>query len=210
MKTNIYVDGFNLYYGCLKGTPYKWLNIFRMCELLLPNHEITELKYFTARVKPRPEDQNQPVRQQIYFRALRTLPNTSIIQGRFLSKRVSMPLAKPTLTQKTALVIKTEEKGSDVNLATHLLADGFRARYECAVLITNDSDLLLPIQFVSQELNFPVGILNPQKTPSRELLSVATFTKQIREGVLRESQFPVVLQDANGSFTKPDTWQIAP
>src|SRR5712691_4425208 len=53
-KVNVYIDGFNLYYGALKGTPYKWLDLGRLCQALLPSDTIQEIKYFTARVSARP------------------------------------------------------------------------------------------------------------------------------------------------------------
>ena len=56
IKTSVYVDGFNLYYGAVKDTSYKWLDISRMCQLLLPKHQITRIKYFTARVSARSGD----------------------------------------------------------------------------------------------------------------------------------------------------------
>jgi hypothetical protein len=49
-------------------------------------------------------------------------------------------------------VLKTEEKGSDVNIAAHLVNDAHKGRFEAAVLITNDSDLLTPMQIVRREL----------------------------------------------------------
>jgi hypothetical protein len=70
MKTVVYVDGFNLYYGAVKETPYKWLNIHKLCQLLLPKNQIIKIKYFTALVTARPTDMDQPNRQQIYLRAL--------------------------------------------------------------------------------------------------------------------------------------------
>jgi len=93
MLTNIYVYGFNLYYGALKGTPYRWLDPNKLCSLLLPRHTINRIKYFTARVRARRDDPGQPARQEIYFRALRTLPNVEIIFGHFLTNIVSMSLA---------------------------------------------------------------------------------------------------------------------
>lgn len=206
MKANVYVDGFNFYYGAVKGTPYKWLNIAALCRLLLPNDTIHRIKYFTAPVHPRPKDPDQRLRQEVFFRALRTIPNLEIILGTFLTHEVTMPMAGQP--GKYARVIKTEEKGSDVNIATHLLMDGFRDDYELAVVVSNDSDLLMPIQVVMRELNKPVGILMPvrQGHPSQVLSAQATFVKQIRERVLAKCQFPVMLQDANGTFSKPATW----
>jgi hypothetical protein len=58
-------------------------------------------------------------------------------------------------------VWKTEEKGSDVNLATHLLHDAYRNDHELAVVISNDSDLVVPIQIVRHELGKPVGVFVP-------------------------------------------------
>ena len=204
MKTIVYIDGFNLYYGALKDTPYKWLNLDHLCRHLLPKNEIVGLKYFTATVSARPHDPDQPIRQQIYLRALQTLPHLEIIYGHFLAHEIYMPRADdPTRTVK---VLKTEEKGSDVNLAAHLVNDGHRGRYETAVLITNDSDLLESVKMVRYELNLPVGILNPQRRPSWVLKQHATFIKTIRRGVLRASQFPKRLRDANGQFHKPASW----
>ncbi|MFV2045517.1 MAG: NYN domain-containing protein [Anaerolineales bacterium] len=207
MKTYVYVDGFNLYYGAVKDTPYRWLNLQSMCDFLLPGSTIEKIKYFTARITARPNDPSQPTRQQMYLRALRTLPDLEIIYGSFLTFERSMPLAgQPASKQKFVRVVRTEEKGSDVNLATHLLSDGFNGRYETAVLITNDSDLVEPIRIVRNELGLPVGLLNPQKHPSRVLLKHVSFIKQIRKGVLRASQFTEELHDNHGKFRKPSAW----
>ena len=204
MKANVYIDGFNLYYGAVKNTPYRWLNIAAMCQLLLSRDELNQIKYFTALVSPRPGDPGQPTRQRTYLRALRTIPNLTIILGRFLTHDVMMPRAAPA--SGYVKVTKTEEKGSDVNLATHLLVDGYQDAYEIAIIVSNDSDLLAPIQVVTGQLKKPVGLLNPQKHPSRALLPHVKFIKQIRSGVLAKSQFPVTLTDARGRFSKPASW----
>ncbi len=208
MKTIVYVDGFNLYYGAVRGTPYKWLNIHKLCQLLLPKNQIIKIKYFTALVSAHPADMDQPIRQQIYLRALRSIPILEIIYGHFLSHEIMMPLADPLpVGSRYARVIKTEEKGSDVNLATHLINDGYMSRYEVAVVLSNDSDLVEPIKIVRQELNLPVGVLNPIPAhPSHELQKYASFMKPIRKGVLSVSQFPEKMRDVNGSFRKPTKW----
>jgi hypothetical protein len=129
VNTIVYIDGFNLYYGFLKNTPFKWLDLDKLCRLLLPKQQINKIKYFTAIVKSRPNNFNMPIRQQIYLRALKTLPNVEIFLGHFLTQEINMPIAGcPPISQKFAKVIKTEEKGSDVNLATHLLSDGYIRR----------------------------------------------------------------------------------
>jgi len=95
MKANVYVDGLNLYYEAVKNTPYRWLNVAAVCRLLLPRDQINQIKYFTALLRPRPHDPGQPTRQQTYIRALRTIPNLTIILGHFLTHEVMMPLAPP-------------------------------------------------------------------------------------------------------------------
>ncbi len=118
---NGYIDGFNLFYRCLKGTPYKWLDVSKVASSLLPKGTVV---YFTARVSARPGNVDAPTNQAIYLRALRTIPNLTIAFGRFLTKTVDMSLAHPTPEgPRFARVIRTDEKGSDVNLATQLLLD---------------------------------------------------------------------------------------
>jgi uncharacterized LabA/DUF88 family protein len=211
MRTYVYVDAFNLYYGCLKNTPYRWLNIAELSRrMLAPGNVIHRIKYFTAHVSARPNDPDAPARQQIYLRALRTVPEVEIHLGQFLSHPVTMPRVVPPGARQTYVqVMKTEEKGSDVNIATHLVSDAYEAKYDVAVLITNDSDLLTPVLLVSQRLRRRVGILNPhnpERRASVELQRAATFYKRIRAGVLKDSQFPDQLTDVVGTFHKPAVW----
>jgi uncharacterized LabA/DUF88 family protein len=174
---------------------------------LLPRNTISEIKYFTALVSARPGDPNQPVRQQVYLRALGTVPSVSIHYGHFLTHEIMMPrVPVPGRPQEFVRVVKTEEKGSDVNLATHLLHDAHTGRFEVAVVVSNDSDLLEPIKIVRDQLGKKVGILNPHKKPSRALLPHIDFIKQIRPGVLRASQFPATMRDQHGTFIKPPGW----
>lgn len=62
MRTSIYIDGFNLYYGAVKNTPYKWLDFKAAFGMLLqPHHRIDAIHYFTAQVSGR-RDPQQPMR----------------------------------------------------------------------------------------------------------------------------------------------------
>ena len=123
MRTFIYIDGFNLYYGCLKNTPYKWLDLMTLSQQLLkPRNDIQEINFYTAIVKPNPNDLQAPQRQDAYLRALKAhIPQMNIHYGHFLRHKVRMANANPP--PNTCEVFKTEEKGSDVNLAVHLLND---------------------------------------------------------------------------------------
>ncbi len=134
-NTFVYVDGFNLYYGLVKNTPQKWLDLQDLCRRVLPaeHHTVTKIKYFTAMVSPRPEDPQQATRQQLYLRALATTPIVEVILGHFLVHPVRLPLANPPASgPKTVEVLRAEEKGSDVNIATHLLCDSCKGLIECA------------------------------------------------------------------------------
>ncbi len=213
IKTNIYIDGFNLYYGALKGTRFKWLDVKRLCELTLqPRHVINRIRYFTAHVTALPNDPGQPSRQQIYLRALRTIPNLTVHRGHFLSHPVDMPLASPPPSgPRTARVIKTEEKGSDVNLASYLLLDAFKGDYEAAVVLSNDSDLTTPIRIVRTELGLPVGVINPkiqgQGRPSIQLKKAALFHVTVKPADLAAAQFPRLLKESTGkTIKKPASW----
>ncbi len=207
MKTYAYVDGFNLYFGALRGTPWKWLNIKALLELIFPRCHFIRIKYFTAKVTPRPTDPQQPVRQQVLLRALATLPEVDFYFGHFLTHEVSMPLVAPlTGGPAFARVFKTEEKGSDVNLASQLLHDASLKRFEQAIVVSGDSDLLMPVVLVKSELHLPVGVLNPQRHPCVVLQKNATFYKHIRPSALARCQFPATLRDLLGPFSKPASW----
>lgn len=207
MKTNVYIDGFNLYYGALKGTPYRWLDLSQLCRVTLKGQTINRIRYFTARVQSRPNHPHQMQRQQAYIRALNTTPGLSVHYGHFLSNTVRMPLANPLPNgPRTVEVMKTEEKGSDVNIATYLLLDGFRGDYDQAVVVSNDSDLTEPISIVRNELGLDVGVLSPHPNTSYALKQKAKFYRPIRQGALKASQFPPVLIDPQGKITKPTNW----
>ncbi len=207
MATIVYIDGFNLYYGAVKGTANKWLDLEVLCRRLLPKDNLVKIRYFTALVAIRPSDPQQPARQQAYLRALATLPLVEIHYGHYLSHQVWMRLANPPSGGSAMVkVIKTEEKGSDVNLATYLLLDAFRQRCDTAVVISNDSDLAEPIRVAEQELGVKVGIINPQKPRHRSRAMTSAFFKQLRPGVLATCQLPPTLQDANGLIHKPARW----
>ena len=74
MITNVYIDGFNLYYRALKDTPFRWLDLRKLAETVFPQDDIHRVCYFTARLDARPGNPNQPRRQLVYLRALATLP----------------------------------------------------------------------------------------------------------------------------------------
>jgi len=223
LRANVYVDGFNFYYGCFKNRnrpqwrPYKWLDLDAFIRKVFPAYEISRIRYFTAPVHPSPDDPNKPVRQQTYLRALRTLPLLTVHLGRFAIRARRRRLADPrsfdppytpiyTDPIKTVGVIQEEEKGSDVNLASYLLIDGFNDEYDVAIVVSNDSDLAEPIRLTREKLGRQVILLNPRRNTAIDLQGVADYQRVVRLGPIKSSQFLDRLEDANGTFSKPGTW----
>ncbi len=88
MRTIVYIDGFNLYYGACRAPGRRWLNPLALAQRLLPKDDIAEIAYFTANIKRDPEDPGAQDRQRLYHRALQTIPGLEIFLGRYISKRV--------------------------------------------------------------------------------------------------------------------------
>lgn len=209
--TAAYIDGLNLYYGALRNRPsLKWLNPQAMLERLLPSQRISLIRYFSAPVMRRSDDPDAPARQAIYFRALASVPNLVVHEGRMAvrTKRgVILPESSPP---QTATIAVFEEKRTDVNIASHLLADAYENSYDTAVVVSNDSDLTTPIEIVVGRLGKEVIVVNPYpaQRQSRELIAVASTTlRTINPTVLRHSQFPDRITDDAGSFTRPRPWR---
>lgn len=203
MKTIVYIDGFNFYYLALKRSKYKWLDFKSLFEKLLSQNEIIKIKYFTANVSGK-YDQGKPKRQQNYLNALKAyIPEIEIIKGYFQTNEVEMPLVQNP--RKRVNVFKTEEKCTDVNLAVHLVNDGWKKEYECAVILSNDGDLSEAMRIVHDELNLCIGLVTPDKVrTSQSLMQYSTFRKRIRSNILRNSQLPNIIPISN--ISKPIEW----
>jgi len=206
LRTAIYIDGFNLYYGCLKGRPYKWLDLKKLFQVLLQHHnQITAINYFTARVKSKPSDVSAPQRQQAYIRALEAyIPEVNVRYGHFLQNKARMINANPPPDKVE--VIKTEEKGSDVNLAVHLLNDAWLDNFECGVIVSNDSDMAEAMKLIREfHPRKRLGLITPgHRRTSQQLKKHAHFVKTIRNNDLKSSQLPDSISGTN--ITKPVGW----
>jgi len=221
---NVYIDGFNFYYCAVKGTNYKWLDLSVLCNNLFPAKKVNKIKYFTAKVKAQKHNQDSPQRQAYYWRALRTIPNLEIIEGNFVTRPRLMPqfplaYIKDNYSRnpQKVQVERTEEKGSDVNLAALLIYDNCTSDNDESVVISNDSDLTLAIELVTRDLGKEVIVVNPNRTRraikykgcrmQNDLKRVATRSVlSINEVVLAKSMFPDILEDSKGNFHKPDKW----
>jgi hypothetical protein len=212
----VYIDGFNLYYGACRRADRKWLDVEALCVRLLPNDELGEIAYCTATIKKDPSNPGKQDRQRLYLAALRTLPSVRIHFGKFLVKRVCGDLVVPRPTEPTRAVVETfEEKGTDVNIASLLLKDGYENRYDSAVVISNDGDLKMPIQIVRADLNKVVTVISPILDPAKArsaalspdpLPTNARFI-QIRSVDVEASQFPNEMRSKKGGrLVKPTGW----
>ncbi len=215
VRTIVYIDGFNLYYGACCRVGRKWLDLSALCARLLPNDQICEIAYCTANVKKDPDDLDKQNRQRIYHRALKTIPNLKIYLGRFVGKEVKGDLLQPPPPPPKGLVDTYEEKGTDVNLASRLLKDAHEGRFESAAVISNDGDLKMPVKIVRADLGYPVTIINPVLDPRKPrsaalspnpLPQNARFI-QMRASDVKSCQFPAELRSPKGRLlVKPPTW----
>jgi len=168
-RTKIYVDEFNLYYGLVKDTPYRWLDIKILCQKVLPKDcNILSINYYTAIVKRAPDKAD---RQNAYLKALRlSTPELRIIFGRYQIVDTWMPEAiavgkdrygKNIYAEgKNKLhVIKREEKKTDVNLAVDIVTDAWKDQYDLAVLISNDNDIASALN-EAKKLGKEIGLAN--------------------------------------------------
>jgi len=206
-RTIVYIDGFNFYYGAVRGTPWKWLDPVALFEKVLgPKNDLVKVDYFTARVQPSPSDPNVDVRQNAYLRALQAhCPRLELHYGHFLRHRVFMENAAPP--PPSVAVWKNEEKGSDVNLALSILNDAWRDAYDCAVVVSNDSDLAEALRLVKTQHHKIIGLVTPGapvRKPSRQLRQHVDFVRPVRTWMLRTSQLPDPIPGT--AIHKPARW----
>lgn len=206
----VYVDGFNLYYCRLKETRYKWLNLEALSKKLAPKFDIVKIRYFSAQVSARPNDPSQPVRQSAYWRALKTLHCLEIHEGQFLHKKAEKRRVVPcgTCKETKTLVDATEEKGSDVNFASHLLIDAFEQKYDAAIIITNDSDLCTPVKLVKEKYCREIFWICPEsESVSFNMRKIIPHYRLIRDSDLERCLFPPELVDREGKISRPSSWR---
>jgi uncharacterized LabA/DUF88 family protein len=196
-----YIDGFNLYFGLKSGRweRYLWLNVQALAEnLLKPDQSLVETKYFTSRVSS-PADKVK--RQSTYLDALRTLPNLTIFYGRFQ--------VNPFTCRSCSFVHQIpSEKMTDVNIAVELMKDAFVDRFDTAILISADSDLVGPV--VAVERLFPdkrVVVACPPGRYSANLVKASSAHLKIGRAAIAKSQLPETVATASGYvLRRPATW----
>lgn len=228
MKTICYVDGYNLYYGCLKNTTYKWLDLYQLLTHLLrqqnPDTEIIAVKFFTAPVitKFATHGDSAQSSQQHYHRALETLypDSVQIINGYYnAAKSNAMHYLKPPSKLHRVEVWNLEEKQTDVNIALTAYRDVVKGNVEQLVFVTNDTDQEPTLKLIREDFanSVQIGVILPIKEnkgdglktrPGNQKLSqYADWTrKYIKSEELAASQLPAQIPTNKKPITKPNYW----
>ena len=209
------MDSICMYYGLLQKVPrYKWLDPFAFVKSLLrEDHEITSVKFFTARIRPYPFDAAAINRQNIYLKAISQCNGVSVVEGFYNRNKIWLPhlsekcKACPDSRDGFARVMKFEEKRSDVNLTSALLADAFRDAADCFVLVSGDSDYIAPVDIVRFELKKPILVFNPRIDRQSDLQYHASYYAHIPRDLPAKCQLPEVVTLPNGrTIHRPPTW----
>lgn len=211
MRFNVYIDGHNLYNGCLKDGPYRWLDVRKLARLELPGHTVCRVRYFSARIIPPPHDPSRSTRQDIYLRALKTIPGVEIDLGKFLQHKEFRTLASaPAGGPTEAEVLLPQEKGTDVKIACAMLMDAFGQDCEALALVSNDSDLCEPVRLVRDHFKLPIYVLAPSLRPGRTVSSslgaVCTRIRPVSEAALAGAQLPTFISEGKRTIYKPPSW----
>lgn len=207
----MYIDGYNLYYGSLKRTPNKWLDLQAFARYITPKRfELIKVRYFTAKVKPSASKPDAHTDQNVYLGAIAAhCPLVDIHLGQYVRRKVSAENAVPP--PATVEIYKNEEKGSDVNLAVHLVNDACVGGINAAILVSNDSDLVEAVNLAHQR-----GIdvywtppLRRGRYPSADLKSATRNFRPIHKNAFGKCQMPDTVQTHNPNvvkFHKPAGW----
>ena len=215
MRTVVYVDGFNLYYGVLRGTPFKWLDLCALFQQVLePGTLLEQVRYYTAPIKGNAsDDPASPQRQQCYLRALQAYRGrqVEIVQG-FISQ--TMPwqrLVTPSpdrSSHSTVRVFQFTERQTDVNLTADLISDAWHGRYEQAVVCSNDTDLVGALRAVRRDhARLTIGLVAPlrdERYLAADLRKLAHWHKVLSSAYLAGAQLPERIPGT--SLTRPEAW----
>jgi len=215
-NTIVYIDGFNLYYGLkechdINNWPnYRWLNLTKFAEKIIPQgYDLIETKYFTSRII-QPKDAVK--RQTTFIEALDTLSNLKIYEGNFIDVQQHCHYCRKLLVCNECRSIhhKRSEKKTDVNIATQLLVDAYENKFDCAVLVSADTDLIPPTQhivdiFSDKEV---ITAIPPSKTQSDQWLNIVTSILRINGKHFIDCFLPDELMSKNNYLLKrPKEWE---
>lgn len=230
MKTRVYVDGYNLYYGCLRNTSYKWLDLKKLfLTYILPSSvpfpytvDPISIKFYTAKILEKAGRAHDSVADQdAYHRALRMAysdQSVEIIEGYYSIDQVSAylidsnnPNVWPRNCQR-ANIWKLEEKQSDVNLALDSVVDAILdPELEHIVFVTNDTDIVPALRKLKQVTTAKIGLIIPtrklERSPNADLAELADWTRtHITTDELSLSLLPRSITGLKKSVNRPISW----
>lgn len=239
LRTRVYVDGYNFYYGCLKGSSHKWLNLHSLfSDLILPSirhdgpdglpvrHELLPLalKYFTATIVERAAKANDSVSSQdTYHTALKNhcAGRVEIVKGYYAVTAVRAPKVDDENPEKwprdceRVSIWKLEEKQSDVQLALQAYHDALTGAVDQVVIVSNDTDLAPALRMIRENTNVVVGLVIPtcdhRRQANTDLQNLSHWTRtHITEAELAASQLPRVVMGKRSPSLKPESWYARP
>ena len=175
MKTFVYIDGYNLYYGLLRRSPFKWIDVVDLVTNIImiqdPSSEVHHVRYFTAPVLGRFATNGTGAvnSQRQYHRALREIngQRIEIIEGyHTVEKSRAIKLNQPIDKSDLVEIWRFEEKQTDVNIALTMYRDATLNETFQQVLVSSDSDLELPLKLISGDFDNTLGLIIPRPQPS--------------------------------------------
>ena len=214
-ETIVYIDGGNLYYGQLRGTSNKWLDLEMFSQKLLrPDHSIGVVKYFASRVIDKSPDHRHAERQDKYLDAISHRSRIVTQEGRYREQEeLLLPAREPCLScgkrrdDGRIKVFRITEKMTDVNIAVEMLRDAYEHAADVLVLVSGDSDLAPVVKTVRYRVGVPVLVFNPQMSISNELRRYATFYRNIPKGFADGCRLPNPVVAGNGRKIQcPQAW----
>jgi len=226
MDTIVYIDGYNLFYGRLRNTPFKWLDPVKLFQSISkiqnPASNIIKVKFFTSLVKANfaSHGRESTKAQDGYHRALKYIygDKIEIIYGYHTVEMGFPPRYKKPIEKDNRVEIwKFEEKQTDVNIALHMYRDAIRGSCAQQILVSNDSDLELPLKLVSEDKpEMDLGLIIPRDKPSatgksrppnKRLSLYADWTRNyILDQECQNSQLNDKIPTNKKPIIKPEYW----
>ena len=227
MKSVFYIDGFNLYNKALAPAPeLKWLNLAALADLLNKDGEVAKINYYTAKVSGK-IDPGHVTRQNAYLRALKTELRIEAHVSKFQKNMVwafpaqnyeTKPEGYEWAEPKPALIRVefSQEKDSDVALASHLLRDAALKRFDKFYVLSGDSDFAEAIRIAVQDFGAEVELILPSRPRRRgnpgvatKLLEAASAYSYLGAKFVAAAQFPdkILKPGQDGQFLRrPEEW----
>lgn len=212
-RVTFYVDGFNFYYGLKRKKKtdrswkrFYWIDVVKLFEQFLgPDQELEKVIYFTAS----PLDPAKSSRQSAFLNANSILHpgKFEIVRGKYINKAITCPQCNYSIS-------RPEEKKTDVNLSVRMMGDCFNNRTDIVVLVSADTDLIPPIDFILN--NFSGKKVKVYFPPTNHSFDISGYMKAHKSNIVHlesniskfnNAVMPETVTDGTKSYTIPDCWK---